>query len=274
MKVKVRFAQPTTLVKTELHEEYLAKIASLERENEELRGDFFILERNKNLLEMTIETLNQKIAEMEHQRLQSELEYKKLKSKFSDTCAERDNFQACYKQVQNEILAKQRELYECQAQSAEQITNYDEQIFELKEEVARWKKAAEENAEIAKKEIEKNAAMEAKIDELSAELVKHEMNHYKEEVDAWQKIADDLANNVRDLTDENKALDRRTHELESYIDELHQEKEELVNEKNTYVEAYETLRNKLNHESRPVNLWKLLIDNGLINLDIEPRNNT
>lgn len=102
------------------------------------------------------------------------------------------------------------------------IQELNDQITATEEDAAFWKKAAAENAE----------------------LVKYDVNHYQREIDEWKATADKLSDQLRELQavfadlqiehqelgEDYDALVKTKHDYAEYIDTLRQENKRLRNQ--------------------------------------------
>lgn len=171
------------------------------------------------------ERLFQKNKDLERQIVCMERDFQAMKKKHSDACTDRDNLEAAYKQVQ--------------ASMGQIIRNFEETRKELEgaEKVIESLETQLTRAELC------NTALENRLEEVTAELLKHEMGHYKRECEEWKQTADELADQLKDAHDR--------------IDE----------QQRTIVDCSDTITTlKTTAELRPQfsNLWQLLKDTGMI----------
>lgn len=187
------------------------------------------------------EQLFQKNRDLERQIVCMERDFQAMKKKFSDTCADRDNLEAAYKQMQ--------------ASFGKVVHNFEDTRKELEGEIKRVCKEKQElyaqledaNETIALRE-KQIVDMDRKIDELSAEAALY--HHAEREVDEWKEVADDLADTVKDLRDQLASAHKRIEE-----------------QQRTIVDCSDTITTlKTTAELRPQfsNLWQLLKDTGMI----------
>lgn len=80
-----------------------------------------------------------------------------------------------------------------------------------------------------------NAALESSLEETTAELVKHELNHYKNEAEEWKMTTDTLSDRLRELQAE-------FAELQIEHQELSEDYDALVKTKCDYAEEIDRLR--------------------------------
>lgn len=175
------------------------------------------------------ERLFQKTRDLERQIVCMERDFQAMKKKHSDACADRDNLEAAYKQMQ--------------ASFGKVVHNFEDTRKELEGEVKRVCKEKQElYAQLEDAAVE-NTALETRLEEVTAELLKHEMGHYKHECEEWKQTADELADQLKDA--------------HARIDE----------QQKTIADCSDTITTlKTNAELRPQfsNLWQLLKETGMI----------
>lgn len=175
------------------------------------------------------EALFQKNRDLERQIVCMERDFQAMKKKFSDACADRDNLEAAYKQVQASI--------------GQIVHNFEDTRKELEGEVKRVCQEKQElYAQLENAAVE-NTALETRLEEVTAELLKHEMGHYKRECEEWKQTADELADQLKDA--------------HARIDE----------QQKTIADCSDTIVTlKTTAELRPQfsNLWQLLKETGMI----------
>ena len=161
------------------------------------------------------EQLFQKNRDLERQIVCMERDFQAMKKKHSDACADRDNFEAAYKQVQASL---------CQI-----VHNFEDTRKELEGEVKRVCKEKQD--------------LYVQLEEVTAELLKHEMGHYKRECEEWKQTADELADQLKDAHDRINEQQRIIADCSDTITTL-----------------------KTTAELRPQfsNLWQLLKETGMI----------
>lgn len=282
MKVKVKIKQISLDAQDRYYEQVIAEAymenERLFQENRELRLAEARALSDKKKAEADLSALKKRMHDQEEKACDEYTEIfeelKSLRSKFADVCAERDNLQAAYKQVQASIsqivlnFDEDRKTLEAEIKRVcDEKQELYAQLAAVEEDAARWQRSADQNAEIAQEEIQTNERltkqivdMGHRIDELLAEIAAHNMGLDKKEIEDWKKTAENLAKKVRST------------ELER--DEAHARIEEL---QNLLVDASDTIVSlKTQIELRPkfTNLWNLLQENGLIvNTEEGPHNN-
>ena len=80
-----------------------------------------------------------------------------------------------------------------------------------------------------------NTALESRLEETTAELVKHELNHYKDEAEEWKMTADTI-------TDKYRELQAQFADLQIEHQELGEDYDALVKTKCDYAEEIGRLR--------------------------------
>lgn len=196
------------------------------------------------------EQLFQKNKDLERQIVCMERDFQEMKKKHSDVCADRDNLEAAYKQMQ--------------ASFSKVVHNFEVTRKELESEVKRVCKEKQElYAQLEDAAVE-NTALETRLEEVTAELLKHEMGHYKRECEEWKQVADELAYNVSELNDLLNAERCKTRKLESDMVEAN---ERIDEQQRIIADCSDTITTlKTTAELRPQfsNLWQLLKDTGMI----------
>lgn len=175
------------------------------------------------------EALFQKNRDLERQIVCMERDFQAMKKRHSDACADRDNLEAAYKQVQASI--------------GQIVHNFEDTRKELEGEVKRVCQEKQElYAQLENAAVE-NTALETRLEEVTAELLKHEMGHYKRECEEWKQTADELADQLKDAHDR------------------------IAEQQRTIADCSDTIVTlKTTAELRPQfsNLWQLLKDTGMI----------
>ena len=175
------------------------------------------------------ERLFQKTRDLERQIVCMERDFQAMKKKHSDACADRDNLEAAYKQMQ--------------ASFSKVVHNFEDTRRELEGEVKRVCKEKQElYAQLEDAAVE-NTALETRLGEVTAELLKHEMGHYKRECEEWKQTADELADQLKDAHDR------------------------IAEQQRTIADCSDTITTlKTTAELRPQfsNLWQLLKETGMI----------
>ena len=263
MKVKVNVKHvPLNQVEYFLNEALSEALADLDAAHREIER---LIQENKDLRLAEARALSDK--------KKAESDLNTLKKKFSDTCAERDNLQAAYKQVQASIGQIARNFDETRKDLETEIKRVcDEkqdlftQIEDAEQEAARWKRSADQNAELAQEEIQTNerltkqiVEMGHRIDELLGQIAAHKMGLDKKEIEDWKKTADGLAKKVVTLESEKNEAYARIDELQKL----------LVDASDTIV----SLKTQIELRPKFTNFWSLLQENGLIvNTEEGPHN--
>ena len=264
MKVKVNVKHvPLNQVEYFLNEALSEALADLDAAHREIER---LIQENKELRLAAARALSDK--------KKAESDLGALKKKFSDTCAERDNLQAAYKQVQASIsqivlnFDEDRKTLEAEIKRVcDEKQDLFVQIEDAEQEAARWKRSADQNAELAQEEIQTNERltkqivdMGRRIDELLGQIAAHKMGLDKQEIEDWKKTAENLAETVR-------SLELEKNEAHARIDEL---QKLLVDASDTIT----TLKTQIELRPKFANLWSLLQENGLIvNTEEGPHNN-
>lgn len=289
MKVKVNVKHvPLNQVEYFLNEALSEALADLDAAHREIER---LIQENKELRLAEARTLSdKKKAEADLSALKKQMhdqeekacdEYTKvfeelvsLRSKFSDTCAERDNLQAAYKQVQASIsqivlnFDEDRKTLEAEIKRVcDEKQDLFVQIEDAEQEAARWKRSADQNAELAQEEIQTNKRltkqivdMGRRIDELLGQIAAHKMGLDKKEIEDWKKTAENLAKKVSSTEIERDEAYARINELQDL----------LVDASDTIV----SLKTQIELRPKFTNLWNLLQENGLIvNTEEGPHNN-
>lgn len=196
------------------------------------------------------EALFQKNRDLERQIVCMERDFQAMKKKHSDVCADRDNLEAAYKQVQASI--------------SQIVRNFEVTRKELEGEVKRVCKEKQELYAQLEDAAMENTALETRLEEVTAELLKHEMGHYKRECEEWKQAAGELSDNVNELNDLLNEEYRKVRRLESEVAEAH---ERIDEQQRTIADCSDTITTlKTTAELRPQfsNLWQLLKDTGMI----------
>lgn len=238
MKVKVRFAKPLIMVKREAYEAEQAEFEKLFQENKDLRLEESHL-RDEVRFWKKAANENSELAAQNIKELES------LKKKFSDTCADRDNLEAAYKEVQASIIKIVHNFNETRVELEREVKRVCEEKQELyaqladkNEEIEALQRVAAEN-EKRKDDItelrDENSNLRLKLEETSAELVKHEFNHYKDEAEEWKMVADTI-------TDKYRELQAQFADLQIQHQELGEDYDALVKTKCDYAEEISRLR--------------------------------
>lgn len=227
------------------------------------------------------EALFQKNRDLERQIVCMERDFQAMKKRHSDACADRDNLEAAYKQVQasigqivhnfedtrKELEGEVKRVCKEKQELYSQLTDKNEEVEALQRVAEENEKRKDEITELydencnlhlqldgAEKVIESletqltraelcNTALESRLEEVTVELLKHEMGHYKRECEEWKQTADELADQLKDAHDR------------------------IAEQQRTIADCSDTIVTlKTTAELRPQfsNLWQLLKDTGMI----------
>ena len=275
MKVKVRFAQPTILAKQEAYEAEQAEFERLFQENKDLRVSEAHLRDDLACAKAQIEAQRQAILHRDEQMLDQFEELKAWSSKYATVCADRDNLEAAYKQVQESLTKMVCDFSETRKELENEVKRVCKEKQDLfswladkDEEIEALQRAADENEErkdeitelrdencnlvlkleSAEKVIESletqltrtelhNTLLENRLEETTAELVKHELNHYKDEAEEWKMTADRI-------TEQYRELQAQFADLNIEYQELSEDYDALAKAKREYAEEIDRLRNE------------------------------
>ena len=156
--------------------------------------------------------------------------------------------------AQPTILIK-REIYEAEQAEFEKLfqENKDLRVSEghlrddlacAKAQIEAQRQAILHRDEQLLNQFEEIKALEIRLEETTAELVKHELHHYKDEAEEWKMTADKLSEQLRELQavltdlqiehqelgEDYDALVKTKCEYAEYIDTLRQENKRLRNQ--------------------------------------------
>ena len=225
MKVKVHFAQPTTLAKTE---KWLKEVAAAE--NEELR-------RNLEAAYAFQEQFFQERVDAERKLECARRDLEHLQHRFSDACADRDNHIAAYKQLQASFT-------EYQGRVAADADKHEEEVSDLLERL---------NDRIARiNELEKrNKWLVAEVGSLREAYAgaKDELAAVREDADINRHVAEqfrikyELEAAARE--EEKDAFERAVNDFDENRKEYEKEIARLQKEKNSWIAEYEETKNEL-----------------------------
>lgn len=228
-------------------------------------------------------------------------EIKQLKSRLTTAYADRDNFEASYKQMtqwwetatvkqtqaKNELHSTQIELKDRE----ERIFILEQRIEMLEQENREWRNTAEQlstkvsnqNAEINRVTGEaydldqKNLELEMTVTELrnAVSALKEENAKYRATV-TWAKLnaaqeeVARLQEEVARLTTERDTAVKENSDLIFQINALDDELTAAVNLKNEYAEQADELRKQLNTRySSTRNFWNFLVEHGIVKSEDE-----
>lgn len=256
-------------------------------------------------MEKEIERLFQENKDLRVREGHTQDELKQLKSRFATACADRDNFEASFKQMtgwwEQATAAKvkaEQELHSTQVELAdrnERIFILEQRIEMLKQENEEWRNTAEQlstkvsnqNDEINRVTGEaydldqKNLELEMTVTELrnAVSALKEENAKYRATV-TWAKLnaaQEEIARlqeEVARLTTERDTAIRENTTLIFRNSDLEDELEAAVNLKNDYAEQADALRKERNALSRKANdttasFWNFLVEHGLVKTEEE-----
>lgn len=259
----------------------------------------------KTDLEKEIERLFQENKDLRVREGHTQDELKQLKSHFATACADRDNFEASFKQMtswwEQATAAKvkaEQELHSTQVELAdrnERVFILEQRIEMLKQENEEWRntaeqlstKVCEQNAEINRVTGEaydldqKNLELEVTVTELhnAIDSLKEENAMYRATV-TWAKLnaaqeeITRLQEEVARLTTERDTAVKENTTLIFRNSELEDELEAAVNIKNDYAEQADALRKERNALARKANdttagFWNFLVEHGLVKTEEE-----
>ena len=264
-----------------------------------------ILHQSLSSAHEEIERLFQENKDLRVQEGHTQDELKQLKSRFATACADRDNFEASFKQMtgwwEQATAAKvkaEQELHSTQVELADR----NERIFILEQRIAMLEQENKELRETAEQlstkvlnqndEInrvtgeaydldQKNLELEITVTELNnaIDALKEENAMYRATVtwaklNAAQKEIARLQEEVTRLTTERDTAVRENTTLIFRNSELEDELEAAVNLKNDYAEQADALRKERNALSRKANdttasFWNFLVEHGLVKTEEE-----
>ena len=242
MKVKVRFAQPTILVKQEVYEAEQAEFERLFQENKDLRLAESHLRDDLSGAKARIEAQRLAILHRDEQLLNQSEELKAWSSKYATVCADRDNLEAAYKQVQESM--------------AQMARNFNETRKELENEV---KRVCKEKQDLYAQLADKNEEIEA-LQRVAEENEKHkdEITEFYDEncnlllkLENTEKVIESLSTQLTRAELHNTALESRLEEtlskfaeLQIEYNELNEDYDALAKAKREYAEEIDRLRNE------------------------------
>lgn len=212
MKVKVSFAKPTTMMKTETYEQMVAEVERLTKENKDLQDALVIAEKNKTLRDLGWDMLHQQIEglQRENRGLSMDLKYyQHLAEEVSDQLAakatELAEAKALITELNDQIGASESALDDTHADLVFQKglqQDCETYIAELKGKLAEKSrlydqafKAAADLAEMLKDANEDKEAAIDEVGELNVELMDRDarIDELERQVEFWKKAADENA---------------------------------------------------------------------------------
>lgn len=244
VKVKVKHA-PLNQVEYFLNEALSEALADLDAAHQEIEKLF---QENKDL-------------RVQEGHTQDEL--KQLKSRFATACAERDNWEASFKQMTSwwdQAIAEKVKVGEELHSTQLELADSNERVFILEQRI--------ETLEQENKELRETADnLSAKNKMFKATVTFAKLNEAQEEVARLREEITRLITERDAAVKENTSLIFRNSDLE---DEL----EAVINIKNDYAEQIDTLRKERNALSRKANdttagFWNFLVEHGLVKTEEE-----
>lgn len=242
MKVKVRFAQPTILVKQEAYEAEQAEFERLFQENKDLRVSEAHLRDNIACLEAQIEAQRQAILHRDEQMLNQFEEIKAWGSKYATVCADRDNLEAAYKQVQESLTKMVCDFSE----TRKELENEVKRVCKEKQDLFSWLADKDEEIEALQRVAEENEERKDEITEL-----RDENCNLLLKLESAEKVIESLETQLTRAELHNTALESRLEEvlskfaeLQTEYNELNEDYDELAKAKREYAEEIDRLRNE------------------------------
>lgn len=190
-------------------------------------------------------------------------EIKQLKSRFATACAERDNWEASFKQMtkwwEDATDAKVKAEQELSSIQVE-LADRNERVFILEQRIEALEQENKEWAHAVSALKEENAKYRASVTFAKLNEAQEEVTRLREEVARLTAERDTAVK-------ENTSLIFRNSDLE---DEL----EAVINIKNDYAEQIDALRKERNALSRKANdttagFWNFLVEHGLVKTEEE-----
>ena len=241
VKVKVKHA-PLNQVEYFLNEALSEALADLDAAHQEIERLF---QENKDL-------------RVQEGHTQDEL--KQLKSRFATTCAERDNWEASFKQMtkrwEDATDAKTKAEQELNSTQIE-LADRNERVFILEQRIETLNKEWAHTVSALKEE---NAKYQASVTFTKLNEAQGEVARLREE--------------IARLTTERDAAIKENTTLIFRNSDLEDELEAVINIKNDYAEQIDTLRKERNALSRKANdttagFWNFLVEHGLVKTEEE-----
>ena len=241
VKVKVKHA-PLNQVEYFLNEALSEALADLDAAHQEIERLF---QENKDL-------------RVQEGHTQDEL--KQLKSRFATACAERDNWEASFKQMtkrwEDATDAKTKAEQELNSTQIE-LADRNERVFILEQRIETLNKEWAHTVSALKEE---NAKYQASVTFTKLNEAQGEVARLREE--------------IARLTTERDAAIKENTTLIFRNNDLEDELEAVINIKNDYAEQIDTLRKERNALSRKANdttagFWNFLVEHGLVKTEEE-----
>lgn len=244
VKVKVKHA-PLNQVEYFLNEALSEALADLDAAHQEIEKLF---QENKDL-------------RVQEGHTQDEL--KQLKSRFATACAERDNWEASFKQMtgwwEQAIDAKTKVEQELNSTQIE-LADRDERVFILEQ---RIETLEQENKELR----ETTDNLSAKVKTYESTITWAKLNTAQEEITRLQEEVTRLTTERDNAVKENTTLIFRNSDLKDELDAV-------INIKNEYAEQITSLRAKCKTLNKKANdttagFWNFLVEHGLVKTEEE-----
>jgi len=304
MKVKV-YVKCVPLSKTEqfmqnVIDEAHADLAAAYASNEELFQENKDLRLSESHLRDELNLISQQSEAHRQKMIEKDKEIDRLRAKIATACADRDNFEASYKQMtqwwetatvkqtqaKNELHSTQIELKDRE----ERVFILEQRVEMLKQENEEWRNTAEQlstkvcnqNAEINRVTSEaydldqKNLELEMTVTELrnAVSALKEENAKYRATVtfaklNAAQEEVARLQEEVARLTTERDTVVKENSDLYFRNSELEDELTAAINLKNEYAEQADELRKQLNVKDSTRNFWNFLVEHGIVKTEDE-----
>ena len=210
-----------------------------------------------------IERLFQENKDLRVQEGHTQDELKQLKSRFATACADRDNWEASFKQMtkwwEDATDAKVKAEQELSSIQIE-LADRNERVFILEQ---RIEALEQENKELR----ETTDNLSAKIKTYESTVTWAKLNTAEEEI---TRLREEIA---RLTTERNTAVKENTTII-FRISDLEDELEAAINIKNDYAEQIEALTKERNALSRKANdttagFWNFLVEHGLVKTEEE-----
>lgn len=253
----------------EAHADLAAAYASNEelfQENKDLRVEVGHLQDEIKMLRHQVEAYEQEAENwVEDHRVMLELreeqaEYTdKLKSRLATACADRDNFEASFKQMTGwwEAAIAEKNNVQSELRSIQlELKDREERVFILEQRIEMLER---ENREL------RNA-----VSALKEENAKYRATVTFAKLNAAQEEVARLQDEIARLTTERDIAVKENSELIFQINALDDELTAAVNLKNEYAEQLGELRKQLNvKDSSTRNFWNFLVEHGIVKSEDE-----
>ena len=190
-------------------------------------------------------------------------ELKQFKSRFATACAERDNWEASFKQMtswREQAVAEKVKVGEELHSTQIELADRNERIFVLEQRIEMLEQENKEWTHAVSALKEENAKYRATTTFAKLSAAQEEVTHLREE--------------VARLTTERDAAIKENTTLIFRNNDLEDELEAVINIKNDYAEQIDTLRKERNALSRKANdttagFWNFLVEHGLVKTEKE-----